>query len=87
MPNKQSPREPHVTRSGELNPGGAEYDEVRPHVPAGTDIAIGPPSATSANPGNGARQIDARESIAHHPELDRPGGPRQTKSEPTQQGR
>jgi hypothetical protein len=87
MSNTQSPREPHVTRSGELNPGGTEYDEVRPHVPAGTDIAIGPPSETSSNPGNGSRQMDARESIEHHPELERPGGPRQAKTGLTQRDR
>ena len=80
MVNERRQREPHITRSGELNPGGPEYDEVRPHEPAGTDVAVGPPSATSAAPGNGARQADAHDAMAHHPELDRPGGPRQAKS-------
>ena len=87
MENQQSPPTPHITRSGELNPGGAEYDEVRPHVPAGTDSAVGPASAESANPGNGARRIDAAEEMAHHPELDRPDGPRQAKGRQNQQDR
>jgi hypothetical protein len=87
MKNKQSPPDPHITRSGELNPGGAEYDEVRPHVPAGTDTAVGPPSAESPNPGNSARQLDAREAIAHHPELDRPGGPRQAQGKRSRRAR
>ncbi len=87
MENQQTPAEPHVTRSGELNPGGPEYDEVRPHATAGTDTAIGPPSAASRNPGNSARQIDALDEIAHHPELDRAGGPRQAKGRQNQQDR
>lgn len=75
------------TSSGELNPGGHEYEQVAPEGSGGTDSAVGDASKSGSPSSSGAARLDAGDDVQHHPVLEREGGPKQPETDRVQRGR